>query len=203
MTVRIGLTGGIGCGKSTVAGLFRECGACVIDSDAISHRLAQPGGAALEPIRAAFGADYIEPGGALDRARMRRLAFSDPVAKQRLEGILHPLIRTEMLAQMQAATDAPYWLLVIPLLFENASFRELAQRTLVVDCAEDTQVARTMQRSGMSEAEVRAIIAQQMARSDRLRQADDIICNDAGMPALRPQVERLHMSYMALSSGRD
>lgn len=203
MSCRVGLTGGIGCGKSTVAALFRECGACVIDSDAISHQLTRPGGAAIEPIRSEFGAGYIDASGALDRARMRQLVFSDLAAKQRLQGILHPLIRAQMLVQMEAATDAPYWLLVIPLLFENASYRELVQRTLVVDCAEDTQVARTMQRSGMSEAEVRAIIAQQMARSERLRQADDIICNDAGMNALRPQVERLHLGYMALSSGRD
>jgi len=201
MIYRVGLTGGIGSGKSTVAALFKEFGATVIDSDAISHQLTQPSGAAIEAIRAAFGADYIDASGALDRARMRRLVFSDTIARQRLEGILHPLIRAQMLAYIQAVSGAPYFLLVVPLLFETPTYHELVQRTLVVDCAEATQIARTMQRSGMSEQEVRAIIAQQIARTERLRLADDIIRNDAGMDALRPQVERLHQRYKSLSTG--
>ena len=203
MTVSIGLTGGIGCGKSTVAALFRESGATVIDSDAISHQLTQPAGAAIEPIRTAFGADYIDASGALDRARMRHLIFSDAAAKQRLEGILHPLIRTQMLERIRTGGTAPYFLLVVPLLFEARAYHELVQRTLVVDCDEAAQIARTMQRSGMSEPEVRAIIAQQMARTERLHLADDIIRNDAGMDTLRPQVEQLHLRYMALSTGSD
>lgn len=203
MTVCIGLTGGIGCGKSTVAAMFREFGACVIDSDAISHQLTQPAGAAIEPIRAAFGADYIDASGALDRTRMRHLVFSDMAARQRLEGILHPLIRAQMLERIRTAGAAPYILLVVPLLFETRAYHELMQRTLAVDCTEAAQIARTMQRSGMSEQEVRAIIAQQIARSERLRLADDIIRNDAGMDALRPQVERMRLRYMALSTGSD
>lgn len=199
----VGLTGGIGCGKSTVAALFREFGANVIDSDTISHQLTQPAGAAIETIRAAFGDSYIDGSGALDRVRMRHLVFSDMAARQRLEGILHPLIRAQMLEHIQAASDAPYFLLVVPLLFETPTYHELVQRTLVVDCTEDTQIARTMQRSGISEPEVRAIIAQQIARTERLRLADDIIRNDAGMDALRPQVERLHLCYKALSTGSD
>lgn len=203
MTIRVGLTGGIGCGKSTVAAMFREFGACVIDSDAISHQLTQPSGAAIEALRAAFGDSYIDASGALDRVRMRHLAFSDTAARQRLEGILHPLIRAQMLEHIRTAGTAPYFLLVVPLLFETPAYHELVQRTLVVDCTEATQIVRTMQRSGMSEQEVRAIIAQQIARTERLRLADDIIGNDAGMDALRPQVARLHLCYLALSTGSD
>lgn len=199
----IGLTGGIGCGKSTVAALLQKLGACIIDSDAISHQLTQAAGAAIEPIRNAFGADYIDTGGALDRVRMRHLIFSDNAAKKRLEDILHPLIRTQMLAQIQAASNAPYFLLVVPLLFETASYQKLIQRSLVVDCTEATQIARTMQRSGMNEQEVRAIMAQQIARTERLRLADDIISNDKNMDALLQQAEALHQSYMALSTARD
>jgi dephospho-CoA kinase len=200
----IGLTGGIGCGKSTVAALLQKLGACIIDSDAISHQLTQAGGAAIEPIRNAFGADYIDASGALDRVRMRHLIFSDNAAKKRLEDILHPLIRTQMLAQIQATTsNAPYFLLVIPLLFETASYQKLIQRSLVVDCTEATQIARTMQRSGMNEQEVRAIMAQQIARTERLRLANDIISNDKNLDALLQQAEALHQSYMALSTARD
>ncbi|MDE2310514.1 MAG: dephospho-CoA kinase [Betaproteobacteria bacterium] len=207
MTVSIGLTGGIGSGKSTVAALFRECGVTVIDSDAISHQLTQPGGGAIAAIRAAFGEGYIDASGALDRPLMRQLVFSDPAAKRRLEGILHPLIRAQMLAQTWAANMghagvSPYLLVVVPLLFE-AGYHQLVQRTLVVDCAEATQVARAMRRSGLGEQEVRAIMAQQIARTERLRRADDIIQNDCDMEALRQQVERLHQRYLVLAAGSD
>ncbi len=202
MNYRIGLTGGIGSGKSTVAALFAEFGVTVIDTDAISHQLTQPGGAAIEAIRNTFGGNYIEPGGALDRSRMRHLVFSDMAAKQRLESILHPLIRAQTLAQADAADDAsPYFLLVIPLLFETADYPKLVQRTLVVDCTEATQISRTMQRSGLTEEEVRAIIMQQIPRAERSRCADDIIHNDAGIDTLRMQVAHLHQRYVTLSSG--
>ncbi len=202
MSFSIGLTGGIGSGKSTVAALFRECGATIIDSDEISHRLTQPGGGAIAAIRAAFGDGYIDADGALDRQKMRQLVFSDPAARRRLEGILHPLIRTQMLVQAKAhAATSAYSLLVIPLLFETANYLKLVQRTLVVDCAEAAQVARTMQRSGLNEHEVRAIMAQQVSRFERLRRADDIIQNDGAPDALLPKVEQLHRRYLALSSG--
>lgn len=202
MSFLVGLTGGIGCGKSTVARLFAEHGAAIIDSDEISHQLTRPGGAAIEPIRTTFGASYISADGALDRAHMRQLVFSDISAKQRLEAILHPLIRTQMLAQAEAAS-APYSLLVIPLLFETGNYLPLLQRILVVDCAEATQIARAMQRSGLAEQEVRAIMARQIPRIERLQRADDTVRNDAGLDALPPQVELLHQRYMALSSGSD
>jgi dephospho-CoA kinase len=204
MSYRVGLTGGIGSGKSTVAALFAEHGVTVIDSDAISHSLTQPGGGAIEAIRAAFGDSYLSASGALDRARMRQLVFSDLVAKQRLEAILHPLIRAQMLAQAETADHAsPYLLLVIPLLFETANYRELLQRALVVDCAEATQIARAMRRSGLAEQEVRAIMAQQISRSERLQRADDILQNDAGLDVLQLQVTHLHQRYLAVSAGSD
>ncbi len=202
MSYSIGLAGGIGSGKSTVAALFKECGVTVIDSDAISHQLTQPGGDAIAAICAAFGDKYIDASGALDRQKMRQLVFSDPAAKQRLEGILHPLIRAQMLAQAKAASTSPYMLMVVPLLFE-AGYHELVQRTLVVDCAEATQVARAMQRSGLAEQEIRDIMAQQILRAERLRRADDIIQNDGDLQSLRQQVERSHQRYLALSAGSD
>ena len=201
MSYRVGLTGGIGSGKSTVAALFEEHGVTVIDSDAISHQLTQTGGTAITAIRAAFGDGYINADGALDRVHMRQLVFSDAAAKRRLEGILHPLIRTQMLAQAQAANTAPYLLLVVPLLLEATDYQTLVQRTLVVDCAPATQVARAMRRSGLSEQEVRTIMSQQIARAERLKRADDIIQNDADLDILRLRVERLHRCYLSFSAG--
>lgn len=198
----VGLTGGIGSGKSTIAELFRACGAGVIDSDAIAHRLTQADGSALPAIRAAFGAACVDGRGALDRARMRQLVFADAAAKQRLEAILHPLIREEMLAQAAAAT-APYLLLVVPLLLEAPGYAELVRRILVVDCPEQTQLERTTQRSGLSTAEVQAIMAQQASRAERLQRADDVIHNDGSLSGLRPQVEQLHREYLALAAGNN
>ena len=200
-TFAVGLTGGIGSGKSTVAELFRACGAAVIDSDAVAHRLTAAGGTAIPAIRAAFGDEYLDRDGALDRPRMRRLVFADNAAKRRLEAILHPLIRDGMLAQM-AAGAAPYLLLVVPLLFEAPGFAALVRRILVVDCPESLQVERTVRRSGLDASEVRAIMAQQAARADRLQRADDVIHNEAGLDDLRPQVERLHRQYLTLAAGK-
>ncbi len=202
MSYRIGLTGGIGSGKSTVAALFADCGATVIDSDVISHRLTQSGGSAIAAIRAAFGDDYINTDGALDRARMRQRVFSDPAARLQLEAILHPLIRVQMLAQAETST-APYLLLVVPLLFEAAGYLGLVQRTLVVDCTEVLQVARAMQRGGLDEQTVRAIMAAQILRAERLRRADEFIQNNGSPDDLRRQVEQLHRRYLAISAGSD
>ncbi|MFZ2302023.1 MAG: dephospho-CoA kinase [Gallionella sp.] len=191
----IGLTGGIGSGKSTVAALFVGHGAGIVDTDAIAHRLTQAGGEAIEAIRAAFGGDYFTRDGALDRAKMRGLIFSDAAAKQRLERILHPLIRQHAEAQLRQLQGKPYILVVVPLLPESPAFRQLVQRVLVVDCDENTQIARVIGRSSMTEAEVRAIIARQTPRAERLRLADDIIFNDAGMDNLGKQVSALHERY--------
>jgi dephospho-CoA kinase len=197
MTLCIGLTGGIGCGKSTVAGLFAEHGAGIIDTDAIAHHLTQSGGDAIAAISAAFGKDYITVDGELDRAKMRGLVFSDAAAKQRLELILHPLILQQAKQQLRLLQTKPYIIIVVPLLAESPSFRQLVQRVLVVDCDENTQVARVTGRSQMEEAEVRGIIAQQTPRAERLQIADDVIHNDAGMDSLAEQVSVLHERYSA------
>jgi dephospho-CoA kinase len=197
MTLCIGLTGGIGCGKSTVAGLFAEHGAGIIDTDAIAHHLTQRGGDAIAAISAAFGKDYITVDGELDRAKMRGLIFSDAAAKQRLELIMHPLILEQAKQQLRLLQTKPYIIIVVPLLAESPSFRQLVQRVLVVDCDENTQVARVTGRSQMEEAEVRGIIAQQTPRAERLQIADDVIHNDAGMDSLAEQVSVLHERYSA------
>jgi dephospho-CoA kinase len=200
MTLCIGLTGGIGCGKSTVAGLFAEHGAGIIDTDAIAHRLTQSRGNAIADIRAAFGKDYIMDDGALDRAKMRGLIFSDAAAKQRLEKILHPLIFEQARQQLRLLQTKPYVVAVVPLLAESPAFLQLVQRVLVVDCDETAQVARVIARNRMSEAEVRGIIAQQTPRAERLQLADDVIHNDAGLDNLAEQVAILHKRYSGMQN---
>ena len=197
MTLCIGLTGGIGCGKSTVAGLFAEHGAGIVDTDAIAHHLTQSGGDAIAAISAAFGKDYITVDGELDRAKMRGLIFSDAAAKQRLELILHPLILQQAKQQLRLLQTKHYIIIVVPLLAESPSFRQLVQRVLVVDCDENVQVERVIGRGQMEEAEVRGIIAQQTPRAERLQIADDVIHNDAGMDSLAEQVSVLHERYSA------
>jgi dephospho-CoA kinase len=196
----VGLTGGIGCGKSTVAQLFAEHGAGIIDTDAIAHRLTQPGGDAIAAIRAAFGDDYITAEGSLNRDKMRGLIFSDAAAKKRLELILHPLILEQAKLELRRLQDKPYIILAVPLLPESPAFRQLAQRILVVDCDEHTQIARVIGRSRMGEAEIRGIIAQQTPRAERLRIADDVIHNDAGLDSLAEQVAVLHVHYSAMQN---
>lgn len=199
MRLCIGLTGGIGCGKSTVAQLFAAHGAAIIDTDAIAHQLTQPGGSAIAPIRAAFGDACIAADGGLDRPYLRRLIFSDAAAKRKLEGILHPLILEQSKTQLQQSRQAPYVVMVVPLLPEAPAFRQLVQRVLVVDCDEDNQVARVVQRSQLAAQEVRAIIAQQTPRAERLAQADDLIDNNDDLDGLAKQVTALHDRYSALA----
>lgn len=197
----VGLTGGIGCGKSTVADLFAELGASIVDTDVIAHSLTAPHGPAMPAILAEFGPDFATPDGALDRARMRTLVFSDVTARTRLEAILHPRIRDATAAAAAIATG-PYVIYVVPLLIESGAWRERVSRVLAIDCSEDTQVARVMRRSGLTADAVRAIMAAQVTRQQRLAAADDVIDNEdnaRGVEALRPQVERLHKRYLALS----
>lgn len=191
----IGLTGGIGCGKTTVADLFAARGASVIDTDQIAHSLTAPGGAAMPALVDAFGPGYATPDGALDRARMRTLVFADPDARARLEAILHPRIR-EATASAALLATGPYVIFVVPLLIESGSWRERVARVLAIDCPEDMQVARVMARNKLTEAQVRAIMAAQVTRARRLEAADDVIVNDDGLDALLPQVERLHAFYI-------
>jgi dephospho-CoA kinase len=191
----VGLTGGIGCGKSTVASLFSGHGAGIIDTDEIAHRLTQTGGAAIPAIRAAFGKDYIGGDGSMDRARMRALVFADAEARQRLERLLHPLILEQARAQLPGMHECPYIVVVVPLLPARPEFRQLVQRVLVVDCDERTQVERVVRRSRLSEPEVRAIIAAQTPRAERLKMADDVILNEKGLDDLSSQVAALHQRY--------
>lgn len=199
MTFLVGLTGGIGSGKSAAASLFEALGAAVVDTDAIAHELTAPGGAAIESIRSAFGDDVIDARGALDRAAMRRKVFADPQAKARLETILHPMIRAEA-DRRSAASRAPYVVLVVPLLVESGGYRSRVQRVVVVDCPEAVQVARVMSRSGLSAEEARAIMAAQVSREQRLAVADDVIENGGELAALRPQVEALHRRYLEMAA---
>lgn len=191
----VGLTGGIGSGKTLVADMFAALGAAVIDTDQIAHQLSAPQGAAIPLLTAEFGAEFITAEGALDRARMRALAFAEPAARQRLEAILHPLIR---IATEDAAAGAtgPYRMFVVPLLVESGSWKSRIDRLLVVDCPESLQVERVMRRSGLDEVQVRAIMAAQASRQQRLAVADDVIANDGDAAALTPQVERLHAFYL-------
>lgn len=196
----IGLTGGIGCGKSTVAELFAKLGVIIIDTDEIAHLLTQAGGIAIPAIRSAFGADYLTSDGALDRARMRHTIFADASAKIKLESILHPLIRSDCESRMTRHNEAPYLILVVPLLFENPSFLRMIQRVLLVNCSEQQQINRVMQRSALSEPEIRAIIAQQLPGAERIARSDDIIQNDGTCDELTLKVLALHQYYLNITT---
>jgi len=194
----VGLTGGIGSGKSAVAALFAGLGVDVVDTDEIAHALTRPGGEAIAAIRNAFGPGAIAADGALDRAAMRKLAFGDARARNRLEAILHPMIRKESSRRLERAAG-PYAVLVIPLLVESGVDRSRTPRVLVVDCPEASQLERVMRRSGLPEAEVRAILAAQATRVQRLAAADDVIDNGGAPQALEGQVARLHEKYLTLA----
>lgn len=199
----LGLTGGIGSGKSAVAALFRNLGIPVIDVDAIAHELTAPGGDAIPAIRKAFGDDLISQTGALDRIAMRQRVFSDADAKKHLETILHPMIGMESQRRCRAALDAgvaeiPYVILEIPLLIESGTYRSRVHRILVVDCNEETQISRVMQRSGLTREEVRRIMAAQATREQRCAVADDLIDNDGAQEHLLPQVHTLHQKYLSM-----
>lgn len=204
--LRIGLTGGIGSGKSTVARLLVTHGAALVDTDAIARSLTLPGGAAIDPIRAEFGDTLIDTSGALDRARMRELVFADPTAKARLEAVLHPMIGLECNRQALAATGSTV-VFDVPLLAESKQWRTRVDRVLVVDCATQTQVARVMARSGWTEAAVRAVIEQQASRAARRAVADAVIHNDGlSLDSLAREVDMLWQRWVpveqsAASSG--
>jgi dephospho-CoA kinase len=195
----VGLTGGIGSGKSVVAGLFAKRGVAVIDTDEIAHELTRAGGEAIETIRTAFGANLIGADGALNREAMRMLVFGDAAARKKLEGILHPLIRNES-ARRRARAQSPYAILVVPLLVEGGVDRSRYARVLVVDCTEAQQVERAMRRSGLAEKEVRAILAAQATREQRLARADDVIDNSGTPEALETQVSHLNEKYLTLAA---
>ena len=195
----VGLTGGIGCGKTTVADLFAARGASVIDTDLLAHALTAPDGAAMPAIRTAFGAEFILPNGAMDRTRMRERVFADPSEKRRLEAIVHPLIAIEV-QKAAAAADGAYLLFVVPLLVESGKWRERVTRILVIDCPETLQIERVVRRNGLDPAQVRAIMAAQVPRATRLAAADDVIVNDGDTAALAPQVDNLHRQYCLMAA---
>jgi len=193
----IGLTGGIGSGKSTVADLLVERGGVLVDTDQIAHELTAPGGQAMDALRDAFGPGVIAADGRLDRAAMRARAFSDPQARKRLEAILHPLIRhrTDTDIARAIGQHAPYVLVAVPLLVEGGRARERFSRILVVDCPPEIQIRRVMSRSGLERSQVQAIMAAQASRDQRLAVADDVIDNQGELEALHPQIDRLDRLY--------
>jgi dephospho-CoA kinase len=189
--IRVGLTGGIGSGKSTVLQMLAQIGAAVIDADAISRGTTAVGGAAIAAIGERFGREFITPEGALDRDRMRQHAYADPLARKRLEEIIHPLVGAESARQVQAALDARVGCIVfdVPLLVESGRWRAQVDRVLVVDCSPQTQVERVVARSGHTAQEVSAIIAVQASRAQRLAAADLVICNEGlSLQQLRDKV---------------
>jgi len=194
----IGLTGGIGSGKSTVAELFAKHGVPVIDTDVIARELVEPGEPALAEIAAAFGEGLVDSRGSLDRERLRNIVFGDSEQRQRLEAILHPRIYARVRDRV-ARLDAPYCIVVIPLLVETGG-GALVDRVLVVDAPLDVRIRRTQSRDGLPEAQVRAIAATQADRERRLEASDDVIDNRNGADALDAQIEALHAKYLALAA---
>jgi len=191
----VGLTGGIGSGKSAAADEFAALGASVVDTDAIARELTDKGGAALAHIERLFGAAFLDASGAMNRKKMRDHVFADAAAKQALENLLHPLIREES-ARRIAAASGPYVVHVVPLLLESPGYRDRVDRVLVVDASEQAQLARVRARSGLSADEVRAIMRTQVSRAERLAGADDVIDNSGSLEALRKQVGALHQKYL-------
>ncbi len=199
----IGLTGGIGSGKSAAAQTFEKLGVRVIDTDQISQQLTQSQGSAIPAIRETFGSELIDASGALDRSKMRERIFSNPADKKRLEAILHPAILAEVKRQASTDTDAPYTIIVVPLLFESDNYLSWLHRTVTVDCSEELQVSRTMLRSQLSRPQVLAVMAQQMSRTERLGLSDDIIHNEGDWENLANQVQQLHQQYLTINAGSD
>lgn len=195
--LRIGLTGGIGAGKSAVADLFRAVGASIIDADEVARALAARGGDAYGDIVAQFGEDILAPNKEIDRARLRRRVFGSREERKRLEAIMHPKVRKAMLERL-ARIDAPYAVLVIPLLVETGAW-DIVDRVLVIDADEEVRIARVKTR-GLGEEDVRAILASQTSREARLQRADDVIRNEGTLEDLSREVARLHRRYSALGA---
>ena len=198
MSYLVGLTGGIGSGKTAVADAFAMLGVEVIDTDVLAHRLSAAGQPGFKAILGAFGTAMLRPDGELDRAALRRLVFADAEARARLEAALHPLIRAEVARQVDAWRGA-YGVVVVPLLLERSGLRSLVARILVVDCPEEEQVRRVVARNGLSPAEVRAIMATQFARDQRLAAAHDVLDNGGAPEAIAPQVRALDRRYHELA----
>lgn len=198
MSFVVGLTGGIGCGKSAASQCFSDLGVHVIDTDVIARTITQSNGQAINAIKNAFGDTYLTKEGSLDREKMRELVFSDDGARSRLEKILHPIILNETIRQIGQARSS-YVIVVVPLLFETKDYDHIVHRILVIDCDEQQQIPRTMARSNLSEPQVKAIMTAQIARKERLRKADDVIVNNRDLDHLKAQVADLHSKYLSIS----
>ena len=196
----LGLTGGIGSGKSSVASFLAKRGAWVIDTDLIAHQISAPGGVAIEPIKREFGSEFILPDGSLNRAKMREHVFTDSASKRKLEAITHPLIRQETILQAENGLEnhAPYLVFVVPLLLESGTWTENLDHIAVVDCEEEIQIRRVMERSQLDRQEVLAIMAHQASRSERLAIADTVIHNQGDLASLEVEVDRLHQKMLDL-----
>ncbi len=192
--LRVGLTGGIASGKSTVADMFAALGAGVVDTDNIARDVVTPGESGLEAVVAAFGREILQANGELDRRALRKIVFSEPERRKQLESILHPLIRARTLQRIDAL-ETPYAIVVVPLLIETG-FAELVERILVVDCPESQQLDRLRERDDVSEADARAMLAAQLDRQARLARADDVIDNSGSLEATHAQVAALHERYL-------
>ena len=201
MPLCVGLTGGIGSGKSAAAEHFASLGAVVVDTDAISHELTAAGGAAIGALREHFGPESIAADRSLDRAWMRQRVFGNPAARKELESILHPLIQRRAREAVAAARASSYVVLVVPLLFETGAYLDIARRVLVVDCDEEELVRRASARSGITPEEVRRIMAAQLPRAERRARADDVIDNNGSLDALHAAVAGLHEKYLRLARG--
>jgi len=198
---RIGLTGGIGSGKSTVAAVLQTLGAGIVDADVIARELTAPGGTAIDALRREFGPAAIDKDGGLDRAWMRAQAFGDPAVRKRLEAVVHPLVRAETAHRASTlASSAPYVVLVIPLLVESGNWQQRVHRVLVIDCSEDVQLARILHRPGIDAGTARAILAAQSSRAARLAAADDVLFNEAPIDVVEQRAAQLHALYVHLAS---
>lgn len=199
--LKVGLTGGIGCGKTTIAKVFAQLNIPVIDADEIAHRLVAVGQPALARIQQEFGADILSPDGSLDRKKLRQLIFSDPNQKQKLESILHPLVYQAILAELKQL-NAPYCIICIPLLFET-NMSHFVDRVLVVDCAVETQIERVRSRDNLTVESIQSIIDSQVSRAFRIEKADDLIENSGTDDKLAERVKKLHNLYLSLSNCQD
>ena len=200
----VGLTGGIGSGKTAVSDLLTQLGAGVIDTDLIAHQITAPGGSAIPLIQECFGPEFIEPNGALDRAKMRTLVFSTPDARKSLEEITHPLIRQETLRQALLLADAavPYLVFAVPLLIESGNWTDQIDYLVVVDCPEEVQIERVMHRSKLSRNEVQNILEAQASRQERITHADMVIENQDSLDSLQTEVLKLHQKILEIQKDR-
>lgn len=196
--LKIGLTGGIGCGKSTAVRRFRELGVPVIEADLVAREVVAVGQPALQEIVECFGSHALQADGALDRAWLRQTVFSDPVRLQQLESILHPRIRAEILARIAACTDSAYVIVDVPLLFEKG-YTHLFERILVIDCLPDQQVLRVRQRDGSDDGVITSIMQSQIGREARLQQAHDVISNTSSITDFYEKIDDLNIKYIKLS----